>query len=139
MQVCNTGNFVVMKTVLVLLLVMVKVRIQGVQESHSQTQPETPPLYRMKHPNSLYTLFLPFFSANLAPCPGSAPHHSHQSHIPLGGERAGGDGAAELAVPGGDGQFPAAHGPAAEDSDRAGQAGQLLLPGSCRHTGQNPS
>lgn len=56
-------------------------------------------------------------SVDLSACPGSAPHDAHQSHVAVGGERAGGDGAAELALPGGDGQFPAQHSTAAEDSD----------------------
>ncbi|XP_027517938.1 deformed epidermal autoregulatory factor 1 homolog isoform X2 [Corapipo altera] len=75
---------------------------------------------------------------NLSPRPGRAPHDPHQGHVAVGGERAGGDGAAELALPGGDGQLPAQHRPAAEEPDRAGQAGQLLLPRGRRHTGQDP-
>ncbi|XP_024902095.1 deformed epidermal autoregulatory factor 1 homolog isoform X3 [Pteropus alecto] len=49
-----------------------------------------------------------------------------QARVPRSGQRARDVGAAELAVPGGDGQLAAQHGPAAEDAVRAGQAGQLL-------------
>lgn len=86
----------------------------------------------------IYSLLFSMCSADLSACPGGAPRSAHQSHVAVGGERAGGDGAAQLALPGGDGQFPAQHGTAAEDSDWAGQAGQLLIPWGCCHTGQNP-
>lgn len=66
---------------------------------------------------SIYSLLFLMSSVDLSACPGSAPRDAHQSHVAISGERAGGDGAAELALPGGDGQFPAQHSAAAEDSD----------------------